>query len=139
MLASAGCETLDKARMKVLGITVCNPEPESAEWVLREALMAAAEKDEDKGWGRFQKILHTQERSTNALKGWLAGSFSRMRRQHHLYLDEQGCFVLRDFRTLSNEGIDYFVGNRFRDLPTPCSVYIDRDNNNLWRIKRCSL
>lgn len=49
------CEAADKARMKLVGIKVCDPEPESAEWVLMEAVKAASEKDDDKGWDRLQK------------------------------------------------------------------------------------
>jgi hypothetical protein len=138
-LPLGGCEWIDKARMKVFGITVCNPDQETAEWVLREVLLAAAEKDEDKGFSRLQKVLHTAERTTNSLKDWAAFKYPRMRRQANLYLDDAGCFTVVDFRTMQNEGIEYFVQNRFRDLPTPCTVYTDHDNNGLWRIKRCSL
>lgn len=134
-----GCEAIDKARMRILGVTVDQPEPETAEWVIKQALMAAADKDEERGWANFQKMLHTSERTTNALRGWYQGNWPRMRHQTKLYLDDQGRFVLRDFKIQQNEGIDYFVENKVRDLPTPCSVYIDHNNNNLWRIKRCSL
>ncbi len=140
LLASlAGCEVVDKARMKLLGVTVSNPEPETAEWVIREALLAAKDKDEERGWQRFQKVLHSQERTTNALKGWQQFGWPRLRRQVGLYLDDQDRFVLRDFRTMQNDGIDFFLENRERDLPTPCSVYLDFANNKHWRIKRCSL
>lgn len=134
-----GCEVVDKARMKLLGVKVTNPEPETAEWVLREVLLAGKEPDEEKGWQRFQKVLHSQERTNNALKGWQQFGWPRIRRQAHLYLDETGTFVLRDFRTLQNDGIDFFLENRDRDLPTPCSVYLDFANNKQWRVKRCSL
>jgi hypothetical protein len=135
----ASCEIVDKARMKLLGVTVSNPEPETAEWVIREALMAAKDKDEERGWERFQKVLHSQERTNNALKGWQQFGWPRLRRQVSLYLDDQDRFVLRDFRTMQNDGIDFFIENRERDLPTPCSVYLDFANNKHWRIKRCSL
>lgn len=138
-VALSGCEILDKARMKLVGITVANPEPETAEWVLREVLMAAKDPDEEKGWERFQKMLHSQERTTNGLKGWQQFGWPRIRKQAHLYLDEQNRFILRDFRTLQNDGIDFFLENRERDLPTPCSVYLDFANNKHWRVKRCSL
>lgn len=134
-----GCETVDKARMKLFGVQVCNPEPETAEWVLREALLAASDKDEETGWARFQKVLHSAERSPNALRGWREGSWKRMRNQHALYLDDNECFTLRDFKLQQNDGIDFFVENRHRDLPTPCAVYLDHNNNKLWRVKRCSL
>lgn len=134
-----GCEAVDKARMKLVGVTVDQPEAETAEWVLAEALHAAMEPDADKGWERFQKVLHSQERTPSALAGWQQFGWPRMRKQAKNYLDEDGRFVLRDFRNQQNEGIDFFLENRTRELPTPCSVYLDYANNKLWRIKRCSL
>ena len=135
-----GCETIDAARMKLFGITVCQPEPESAEWVLMEAVQAAKDSDEERGWERLQKVLHSSERSPNALRGWHDGNWGRMRRQANNYLDEQGCFTLRDFnKQQGDRGIDFYFENKSRELPTPCAVYKDENNNMLWRIKRCSL
>lgn len=139
IVGALGCETVDKARMRLLGVTVENPEPETAEWVLREVLMAAKDPDAEKGWERFQKMLHSQERTNNALRGWQQFGWPRIRRQAHLYLDEQNRFVLRDFKVMQNDGIDFFLENRERDLPTPCAVYLDYANNKHWRVKRCSL
>ncbi len=136
---AAGCEVVDKARMKLLGVTVENPEPETAEWVIREVLMAAKDPDAEKGWERFQKMLHSQERTNNALRGWQQFGWPRLKRQAHLYLDEQNRYVLRDFKVMQNDGIDFFLENRERDLPTPCAVYLDYANNKHWRVKRCSL
>lgn len=138
-LSLSACEAVDRARMKLVGVVVDQPEVESAEWVIKEALHAAAEPDAEKGWERFQKILHSNERTTNALNGWRQFGWPRMRRQAKLYLDEQGRFTLRDFKVQQNEGIDFFIESKVRELPTPCSVYIDHANNKLWRIKRCSL
>ena len=139
LAAASGCEVVDKARMKVLGVTVENPEPETAEWVLREVLMAAKDPDAEKGWERFQKMLHSQERTNNALRGWQQFGWPRIKRQAHLYLDDQNRYILRDFRVMQNDGIDFFLENRERDLPTPCAVYLDFANNKHWRVKRCSL
>lgn len=138
-LLLGGCEAVDRVRMKLIGITVDQPEPETAEWVLKQALLAASDKDEQRGWDNFQKMLHSSERTTNALRGWYQGNWPRMRKQAPLYLDSEGRFVLRDLRVQQNEGVDFFVESKIRDLPTPCSVYIDHNNNNVWRIKRCSL
>lgn len=139
LATSVGCEVVDKARMKLLGVTVENPEPETAEWVLREVLMAAKDPDAEKGWERFQKMLHSQERTNNALRGWQQFGWPRIKRQAHLYLDDQNRYVLRDFKVMQNDGIDFFLENRERDLPTPCAVYLDYANNKHWRVKRCSL
>jgi hypothetical protein len=134
-----GCEAVDKARMKLVGVTVDHPEAETAEWVLAEALQAAVDPDAEKGWERFQQVLHSQERTPAALASWQQFGWPRLRKQARHYLDEEGRFVLRDFRNQQNEGIDFFLENRTRELPTPCSVYLDYANNKLWRIKRCSL
>jgi hypothetical protein len=135
-----GCDSLDKTRLRIFGLHVCAPEEETAEWVLSQALHAAADPDEERGWAAFQKLLHSSERTPAALRSWREGNWSRMRRQVNLYLDSSKCFNLVDFREMQGEvGYDYFVANKQRDLPTPCSVYTDANNNNLWRIKRCSL
>ncbi len=134
------CDAIDKARMKVLGIQVCKPEVETAEWVLMEVVLAAKDADEERGWERLQKVLHSSERTANALRGWHEGNWPRMRKQVKDYLDDQGCFTLRDFKAQQGErGVDFFIENRSRDLPTPCAVYQDENNNHLWRVKRCSL
>ena len=134
------CDTIDKTRMRIFGIHVCAPEDETAEWVLAQALAAASDPDEERGWLAFQKLLHSSERTPAALRSWREGNWSRMRRQTNLYLDADKCFNLVDFREMQGEvGYDYFVANRQREMPTPCSVYTDPNNNNLWRIKRCSL
>ncbi len=138
--ALGGCDTFDKTRMRIFGVHVCAPEEETAEWVIAQALTAAADPDEEHGWAQFQKMLHSSERSPAALRAWREGSWARMRRQTNLYLDASKCFDLVDFREMQGEvGYDYFVANRQREMPTPCSVYTDPNNNNLWRIKRCSL
>jgi len=140
VLSLSSCDAIDKTRMRLFGIHVCAPEEESAEWVIAQALSAAADPDEESGWRAFQKLLHTSERSPAALRSWREGGWARMRRQTALYLDSGKCFDLVDFRELQGEvGYDYFVANRQREMPTPCSVYLDPNNNNLWRIKRCSL
>lgn len=139
LLSLAGCDLVDKARMKFVGITVSNPEPETAEWVLGEVLQAGMEPDEEKGWERFQNVLHSDERSLAALQGWRQFGWPRIRKQAHLYVNDAGQFVLRDFREQQNDGIDFFLQGEGRELPTPCSVYRDKANNTLWRVKRCSL
>ena len=126
--------------MRIFGVRVCAPQAESAEWVIAQALQAASDPDEEKGWAAVQKVLHSSQRSPAALRSWRDGNWSRMRRQFNLYFDADKCFTLVDFRELQGEvGYDYYVANRARELPTPCSVYLDANNNNLWRIKRCSL
>lgn len=148
VLSLGGCEmigeTWDKVILKVFGLTVCEPERESAEWVLKRALDAAVEKDGEKGWEQFQKILHSSEQTPNALRGWYTMGWKRMRRQAKDYLDSDGCFKIVDFKkvmTSRNElaGVDYYVESHKKEMPTPCAVYIDEEKGDKWRIKRCSL
>ena len=134
------CDSVEKVRMRVLGLHVCAPPEESPQWVLARALAAANDPDEERGWADFQQLLHTSERSPAALRGWREGNWARMRRQSGLYLDAEKCFDLVDFREMQGDvGDEYYVANHARDLPTPCAVYLDPDNHNQWRIKRCSL
>ncbi len=147
-LPLSGCdmvaETVDKIRVKVLGITVCEPERETAEWVLKRALDAATEKNADRGWERFQKMLHSSEQSPNALRGWYTMGWKRMRRQAKDYLDPDGCFKIVDFKKVMSSrqllvGVDYYIESHKKEMPTPCAVYIDEEKGGKWRIRRCSL
>ena len=147
LLATAtlgGCETIDKVRLKTLGITVSDPEVESAEWVLMQAIKAAQDKDKERGWEKFQRLLHTSERSNNALQGWLRSGWPRLRRQVDDYVDEDGSFRIVDLKKMDTStgklaGIDFYIVSHKKENPTPCAVYIDQKKGNRWRIRRCSL
>ncbi len=143
-----GCDmvgkTIDKARMKVLGVTVTDPAPETAEWVLKEAIESAADENEERGWERFQKVLHSDERTPNALRGWYDHAWKRMRRQAKDYINPDGSFKLVDFKEIMRSaggtaGIEYFIESHKKQMPTPCAVYYDDNNGGKWRIRRCSL
>ncbi len=139
-----GCETIDKIRLKTLGITVSDPEVETAEWVLMQAVEAAQDKNAERGWEKFQRLLHTSERSTNALQGWLRGGWPRLRRQVDDYIADDGSFRIVDLKKMDTStgelaGIDFYIESRKKENPTPCAVYIDKKKGNRWRIRRCSL
>ncbi len=145
----AGCDalrmTVDKIRMKTIGIEVCEPDKESAEWVLMEAMEAARDKNEERGWERFQKVLHSSERSPNALRSWYTGAWPRMRRQiKHYDLNGDGCFKMVNLKEMvrgtgGTAGYEYYITSKIKEMPTPCAVYLDDENGNKWRIRRCSL
>ncbi|GEM_PF-3591975 len=146
-LSAAGCDYVDeqvtKARIKVLGITVCEPARETAEWVLMKTLKAMQEKNDEKGWESFQKLLHSQERTVNSLRSWRQMTWRRMRKQKDHYLDEDGCYKIIQLRKLESsrgtlQGLEFYVESNKKEMGTPCSVYRDKDNKDRWRIKRCS-
>ena len=149
VLGLSGCDslrfTIDKIRMKTIGITVCEPTPQSAEWILKEAIEAASDKNEERGWERFQKVLHSSERSPNALRSWYTGAWPRMGRQVADYdLDGDGCFKIVNVKEMQKStgelaGLEFYIESRKKEMPTPCAVYLDEKMGDAWRIRRCSL
>jgi len=146
-LPLGGCEYIQKtivqARLKVLGITVCEPAKESAEWVLMKTLEAMNDKDTEEGWERFQVLLHSKERTINSLRGWRQMTWRRMRKQRDHYLDEDGCYKIVKLREITSsrgklQGLEYYVESKHKEMGTPCAVYKDKKNKKRWRIKRCS-
>jgi len=137
--------TIDKIRMKTIGITVIDPEPDSAEWVLMEALEAAKDDNAERGWERFQKVLHTSERSPNALRSWYTGAWPRMRRQADDYdINGDGSFKIVNVKDMVKSigglaGLEFYIVSRKKEMPTPCAVYLDEEHGDAWRIRRCSL
>ncbi len=148
-LTLGGCQsiklTVDKIRMKTIGITVCDPEKGSAEWVLNEALEAARDDNAERGWERFQKVLHSSERSPNALRSWYTGAWPRMRRQANDYnIDNDGCFKIINLKEMVKSiggiaGLEFYIVSKKKEMPTPCAVYLDEEHNDAWRVRRCSL
>lgn len=137
---SGGCDLVQKQRMKMLGITVDSPDKESAEWVIQQAVIAGLEKDEEKGWEKFQTLLHTDQRTPGSLRGWKEGAWGRLHRQAKSYAkDDKGTIVLRDIHEMQNNALEIFVENAKSDMPTPCTVQQDKGQGGLWRITRCSL
>ncbi len=151
LLAAAGltaCDTvgktIDKARMKIMGIEVLDPERETAEWVLRQAIDAANNSNEEEGWERFQKMLHSDERTPNSLRNWYDNGWKRMRRQAKDYLAPDNSFKLADYKEIMSStgelaGVEFFVVSTKKEMPTPCAVYRDAEQEDRWRIRRCSL
>lgn len=149
VLGLSGCDsikmTVDKIRMKTIGITVSNPDNGSAEWVLMEAMEAARDKNAERGWERFQKILHSSERSPNALRSWYTGAWPRMRRQAMDYdINGDGSFKIVNVKEMVKSiggiaGLEFYIVSRKKEMPTPCAVYLDEEHGDAWRIRRCSL
>ncbi len=151
LLAASGitaCDTvhrtIDKARMKIMGIEVLDPERETAEWVLRQALDAANNENEEEGWERFQRMLHSEERTPNSLRNWYDNGWKRMRRQAKDYLGPDNSFKLMDYKEIMSStgelaGVEFYIASAKKEMPTPCAVYRDAEQEDRWRIRRCSL
>lgn len=144
----SGCEaiqeTADKARMKLFGVVVLDPPKGSAEWVLKEVVDSALDKNEERGWERFQVVLHSEERTPNALRSWYDHAWKRMRRQMPDYVEPDGSFKIVDFKKMMLNvgglaGYEFFIESRMKEMPTPCTVYIDEASGGEWRVRRCSL
>ncbi|MBP46510.1 MAG: hypothetical protein CMH53_01065 [Myxococcales bacterium] len=149
LLLLGGCDsirtTIDKVRLKTIGITVTEPDTETAEWVLMNAIEAARDKNEAAGWQKFQHMLHSSERSVAALRGWYTGAWPRMRKQiDHYDINGDGSFKIVDVREMTRSaggiaGYEYYIVSKKKEMPTPCAVYKDEENGEKWRIRRCSL
>lgn len=144
-LALGGCQKVEDAWINVAGKKVSNPEKETEDWVLMEAMKAARNDNAERGWERFQKVLHTSERTPNALRGWYKDAWPRMRRQvSHYDFDGKGSFEIVGVKTMSGSdgsvtGREYRIKSSKKQMPTPCAVYIDAEQGGAWRIRRCSL
>ena len=144
----SGCDYVNEqatmVRIKVLGIEVCDPDKETAEWVLMKTLKAMNNKDSEAGWEQFQRMLHSAERNPNSLRGWHQMGWRRMRKQKDHYLTPDGCYKIVKLRKIESsrgelQGVEYYLESKKKEMGTPCSVYKDEDNKGRWRIKRCSL
>ena len=71
--------------------TIDDTDPGTPEAVLYDALTAALEKDEAKGWKAFRSLLHSEQLSSAiSEKTWRTMNFSTLRRKARLYLEDDG-------------------------------------------------
>lgn len=148
LLGLTGCDYVSEqatlARIKLLGIEVCEPTRETAEWVIMETLKAMNNKNSEAGWERFQTMLHSKERNPNSLRGWHQMGWRRMQKQKDHYLNDDGCYKIVKVRKIESsrgelQGVEYYIESKKKDMGTPCAVYKDEERGDRWRIKRCSL
>lgn len=141
LATTSGCQ---KLRMQFqLKTTVSDPEPESPKWVVHQAIVAAMEKDEAKAWEAFSQMLHSSEKkSQQNWREWRQLRFSTFQRKVHLYLEDDNVAEW-EFRYMDEQddgAIRLFVHNAGDpELPTPCRLRKDPEQDMKWRIYNCSL
>ncbi len=131
-------------KMKLgIGTDISSPDEGTPEWVVQQALAAAAESDEEKGWDRFARLLHSEQRYANSLKQWRAFKFRDFRKRVQNYVkDAKGpTYTIMRWVEEGEKGdtLTIFVESNKTDMPTPCTVQIDDNLKGLWKITRCSL
>lgn len=140
LLCTAGCQQV--RRLAGIHTTVDAPEAGSPEAVVFDALAAAIESDEAKGWKAFRQLLHSEQlASPISEKTWRTMNFSTLRRKARLYLenDSSPVYKLAYTEDIAPAGIKLFIYNEKSEVPTPCTVNPDPEHDNAWRISICSL
>lgn len=140
LVLSAGCQ--DVRRMAGITTTIDNPEAGTPEAVLYDALTAALDADEAKGWKAFRALLHSEQLSSAiSEKTWRTMNFSTLRRKARLYLEDDGkpTYKLAYTEDVAPSSIKLFIFNEKSEVPTPCTLKPDAAHNNAWRISLCSL
>ncbi len=140
LLTSVGCQ--DVRRMAGITTTIDDPDPGTPEAVLYDALTAALDKDEAKGWKAFRSLLHSEQLSSAiSEKTWRTMNFSTLRRKARLYLEDDGkpAYQLAYTEDVAPASLKLFIFNEKSEVPTPCTLKPDPAQNNAWRISLCSL
>lgn len=140
LVSSPALPSLDRP----LGERFCTPNRETAPWVLKQALDAAGQEDTQESWQTFEKMLHSSQRTPDALQRWRTSGWQRLRRRSSGYVDGKGCFKVVDIEMVMNDsdeliGMVYAVADPERVAPGTCALYADAGNGNRWRIKECEL
>ncbi len=122
--------------------TIENPEAGTPEAIVQEAIKAAMTKDEAEGWKHFRSLLHSSELESPASeKNWRQMNFATFRRKVPLFLEDPSkpVYKMQYYEETADGMYKVFVINSKSDVPTPCGVKRDANNNDEWRIKMCSL
>lgn len=137
LVAVAGAAGCQKIRSKIgMGTTISSPDPGTPEKVIQDVLKAARMSDEADGWVAFSMLLHSQESSSPAaMNEWQTMRFPTMRRKVDFLLVDKAALVykLMDKREEGKE-LKVYVNNSQSDMPTPCTLRRDPEQNNAWRV-----
>jgi len=138
-LAAGACRTIKNK----LGIseTVTNPGEGTPERVVQDVLRAGLEKDAETGWKMFAKLLHSDQRTPAALQQWKAFNYPALRKKVELFVKDREAvsFGIERVDEEDDGSMTFFLTNSKSDMPTPCNVIKDKEANDEWRVKRCSL
>ena len=140
LVCTAGCQQV--RRLAGIHTTVESPEAGSPEAVIFDALTAALEPDEAKGWKAFRELLHSDQLVSGiSEKTWRTMNFSALRRKSRLYLEDDSLptYKLAYTEDIAPAGLKLFIYNEKSEVPTPCTVNPDPNHANAGRISICSL
>ena len=138
--SSSGCRWV---REKIgIGTVIEDPEPGTPEATIKLAIEAAATPDEDKGWKKFRRLLHSEQRKSPASeRSWRENNFRAFRKKWKYYVldpDKMSFRIVREREYEEEDGtLELFIENSKSEMPTPCSL--KKDHDGAWRIMKCSL
>lgn len=138
-LSAGACRTIKNK----LGIseTVTDPAEGTPERVIQDVLRSGLEKDQETGWKMFAKLLHSDQRTPAALQQWKSLNYPAFRKKVELFVKDRET-VSYAIERVDEEGdgsLTFFLTNAKSDMPTPCNLIQDKQANDQWRVKRCSL
>ena len=126
-----------------IGDPVVNPDPGTAEALIRDLLKAATESNKEKSWQAFQILLHVQERSSRgAMSACRRTYWPGFRRKAEFFLTEPAKMVYEILDDRPGETESYrkiFIKNLASEQPTPIPLKRDSSQQDAWRIAVCSL
>jgi hypothetical protein len=134
LAATPGCQKI-KTTLG-LGETVSDPAPGSPEALIQSVLKTARMNDEAEGWEAFVDLLHSQETaSPAAMNQWQTMRFPTIRRKVDLLLVDRSALIykLMDKRE-EGKDLKVFVQNSQSDMPSPCTLRLDPERGNSWRV-----
>ena len=135
LLGATGCEMCQKY---LPAAEIDNPEEGSPEYVVRQLIIAAMEKDTSKGWPKFRAYLHSSQLESPASEStWRKMNFEAFHRSVHLLLEDPSKPIFkRDYtETLDDRRIKLFVVNKGSEMPKPFLLVKDPQANDEWRLK----
>ncbi len=94
------------------------------------------------GGARSPPLLHSKQlKSVASERNWRNFNFQTTRRKYKLYLedDEKPVFKFGYMEEDLDGGVAIYIRNEKSDMPTPCTVRPDPEQDNKWRITKCSL
>ena len=127
---------------EIPAVTAFAAEPLAPLDILFNALAAALEPDEAKGWKAYRALLHSEQLSSAiSEKTWRTMNYSTLRRKARLYLEDDGkpAYKLAYSEGVAPTSLKLFIFNEKSEVPTPCTLKPDATQQNAWRISLCSL
>ena len=136
-----GCRKLKN--MFGIGDSVVDPEPGTAEAVVRDLLAAGTNQNREQGWEDFQRLLHTQELgSRGAMSACQRTYWPGFRRKAEFFVTDPAKLEYEILEDRPGETDNYrkiFIRNVASDQATPIPLKRDPGHQDAWRLAACSL